>query len=159
MKKMKKIVSLLIVIVLLAALVCGCASTPSTDANDSKELSCTIMIDATKAKEAGYTAAGDDGMMLKETTVEFSEGETAYDVLSEIATQKNLPIVKAQSGTFVYITSINSLTAGDLGASSGWMYSVNGEFVQVSCSEYAVQDGDAMVFVFTCDGGTDIGAW
>ncbi|MEZ4357852.1 MAG: DUF4430 domain-containing protein [Eubacteriales bacterium] len=157
MKKMKRILSLLVAMVLVAAIFAGCSSS-STQTSDENLLSCTITIDATTASEAGYEGAG-DGVMLAETTVNFSEGETAYDVLSDVAQQNDFPVVKADASGFVYITGINSLSEGDIGSYSGWMYSVNGEYVQVSCSEYEVQEGDALVFIYTCDGGTDIGAW
>ena len=37
------------------------------------------------------------------------------------------------------------------------MYSVNGEFPNYGCSAYALQDGDVICWVYTCDLGEDVG--
>ena len=38
------------------------------------------------------------------------------------------------------------------------MYSVNGAFPNYGCSQYVVQDGDIIVWHYTCDLGADLGA-
>ena len=43
------------------------------------------------------------------------------------------------------------------GNSSGWMYRVNGWYPNYSSSSYVLNDGDVIVWVFTKDGGSDIG--
>ena len=58
-----------------------------------------------------------------------------------------------------YIQGINNLYEFDCGAQSGWMYKVNGWFPNYGCSKYTLEDGDDIVWCFTCNGlGADVGA-
>ena len=45
----------------------------------------------------------------------------------------------------------------DMGDLSGWMYSVNDSFPNYGCSQYTVQNGDVIRWLYTCDMGEDIG--
>ena len=57
-----------------------------------------------------------------------------------------------------YISSINSISEGDCGPQSGWMYSVNGDYPGVGCTKYTLSDGDSIRWRYTCNMGADIGA-
>ena len=56
-----------------------------------------------------------------------------------------------------YIEGINYLYEFDGGTLSGWMYKVNGQFPNYGCSQYFVEDGDEIVWMYTCDLGRDVG--
>ena len=56
-----------------------------------------------------------------------------------------------------YIEGIHNLYEFDCGELSGWMYSVNGWFPNYGCSRYALQAGDVIRWVYTCDLGNDVG--
>ena len=56
-----------------------------------------------------------------------------------------------------YVEGINNLYEFDVGSLSGWMYSVNGWFPNYGCSRYALQNGDVVNWVYTCDLGYDVG--
>ena len=56
-----------------------------------------------------------------------------------------------------YIEGINNLYEFDCGDLSGWMYSVNGVFPNVGCSQVQAAEGDVICFVYTCDLGADVG--
>ena len=56
-----------------------------------------------------------------------------------------------------YIEGINYLYEYDAGSLSGWMYKVNGLFPNYGCSKYEVKPGDAIVWMYTCDLGRDVG--
>ena len=58
----------------------------------------------------------------------------------------------------LYIEGIGNLYEFDCGAESGWMYAVNGWFPNYGCSQYALQDGDTVTWVYTCDLGRDVGS-
>ena len=55
------------------------------------------------------------------------------------------------------VEGIHNLYEFDVGSLSGWMYSVNGWFPNYGCSRYALQNGDVVKWVYTCDLGYDIG--
>ena len=56
-----------------------------------------------------------------------------------------------------YIKGINNLYEFDCGEGSGWMYRVNGVFPNYGCSQYQVEDGDTIEWLYTCDLGVDLG--
>ena len=55
------------------------------------------------------------------------------------------------------ITSMG-LSEGDCGNGSGWMYSLNGKYVQKGCKQQKVSDGDVVKWRYTTDKGKDLGA-
>ena len=57
-----------------------------------------------------------------------------------------------------YIEGINNLYEFDCGELSGWMYKVNGWFPNYGCSACKVENGDDIVWCYTCKGfGKDVG--
>lgn len=102
---------------------------------------------------------GDNGVIYAKKTVSFEEGETVFDVLSR-EMQKNgihmdspfTPVYNSR-----YIKAINNLYEFDCGEGSGWMYRVNGVFPNYGCSQYQVEDGDTIEWLYTCDLGVDLG--
>ena len=97
--------------------------------------------------------------LLPETAVEFTAGETVFDVLLRVTKEHKLHLEYTQSPLYktVYIEGIGNLYEFDCGALSGWMYSVNGSFPNYGCSLFALQDGDAVCWLYTCDQGQDVG--
>ena len=57
----------------------------------------------------------------------------------------------------VYVEGIHNLYEFDAGPLSGWLYSVNGVFTNLSCSEYILKDGDRILFQYTLSRGEDVG--
>lgn len=100
-----------------------------------------------------------DGWILAPVTVEFTAGQSVFDVL--LATVKAQAIHMEYQNTpmyeTAYIEGIGNLYEFDCGALSGWMYSVNGSFPNYGCSLFALQDGDAVCWLYTCDQGQDVG--
>ena len=101
----------------------------------------------------------EDGWILAPVTVEFTEGQSVFDVL--LATVKAQAIHMEYQNTpmyeTAYIEGIGNLYEFDCGALSGWMYRVNGWFPNYGCSRYAVQAGDVIEWMYTCDLGSDVG--
>ena len=101
----------------------------------------------------------EDGWILAPVTVEFTAGQNVFDVL--LATVKANAIHMEYQNTpmyeTAYIEGIGNLYEFDCGALSGWMYRVNGWFPNYGCSRYAVQAGDVIEWMYTCDLGSDIG--
>ncbi|HZJ76999.1 MAG TPA: DUF4430 domain-containing protein [Oscillospiraceae bacterium] len=99
------------------------------------------------------------GIIYPAETVIFYENESVFNVLQrEMKKAKihmefsNVPIYNS-----AYIEGINNIYEFDCGESSGWMYKVNGRFLNYGCSEYQLQKGDIIECVYTCDLGADIG--
>ena len=72
------------------------------------------------------------------------EGDTVYDIL--MASGVELAGTPVEGG--MSIDMINGVENGSKGETSGWMYSVNGEFPTVYCDKLEVKDGDEIVWEF-----------
>lgn len=101
-----------------------------------------------------------DGIILPATEVAFYEGETVFDVLKRTCGQLGIQLEYSWSPFYdsYYIESINNLYERDCGSESGWTYLVNDWAPNYGCSAYALEDGDAVLWAYTCQGlGSDIG--
>ena len=101
----------------------------------------------------------EDGIILAPVTVTFYEGESVFNVLQRTCRQNGIHMEFENTPMYnsAYIEGIHNLYEFDCGELSGWMYSVNGWFPNYGCSRYALQDGDVIRWVYTCDLGYDVG--
>lgn len=79
-------------------------------------------------------------------TIRLEEGESvsAYDVLEALCADKGYAI----EGSSAYVSAVNGLGEFDAGPTSGWMYSVNGKYPNVSAGEYEAKAGDKIRWVY-----------
>ena len=136
--------------------------------NESTENLCTITIrcdtifdNVDSLEEAKLPYVPEDGVILPVITVEFTPGETVFDVLKRVCEAGNLQIEYSWTPLYdsYYIEGINHLYEFDCGFESGWMYKVNGWFPNYGCSAYTLQGGEEIVWAYTCVGlGMDLGA-
>ena len=98
----------------------------------------------------------DEGELFGNEEAEIREGDTAFSLLERELILKGI-LIEYNKTNGIVITSIGNIGEGDFGELSGWKYKVNGEFTDVYCDEYVVEPGDVIEWVYTCDGGNDIG--
>ena len=91
-----------------------------------------------------------NGIILSTSTIEFKEGENVYDILKRACSAAGIPMSARNSSMGIYVEGINGLFEFDCGGTSGWMYSVNGNAPNHSCSEHTVKNGDSIVWYYTC---------
>lgn len=123
-------------------------------------ISCaTILDNLDLVEEQKKPLVPTDGWLLPETTVTFYEGESVFDVLLRVCKENKLHMEYMDTPMYnsAYIEGIGNLYEFDVGPLSGWMYHVNGWFPNYGCSRYALQDGDMVCWVYTCDLGADVG--
>ena len=101
------------------------------------EIRCdTLLGSLDKLSEGKAALVPEDGMLLPVTEVEFTGGNSVFDVFRQ--TLKNQKIhfeyVDASAYDSVYIEGIGNLYEFDCGPQSGWMYSVNGTYPGLGCS-------------------------
>lgn len=121
----------------------------------------TILSNGDKLETAKAPYVPEDGVILPLTTVEFSEGETAFDVLKRACEAADLQIEYSWTPLYdsYYVEGINHLYEFDCGFESGWMYQVNDGFPNYGSSAYEVKPGDKIEWKYTCNGlGRDVGA-
>ena len=125
------------------------------------EIRCDTILDNMENLTAGkesYVPA--NGCILSTSTVEFEKGETVYDVLSRVCSYAGIQMEASWTPLYnsYYVEGINNLYEFDCGNQSGWVYKVNGWFPNYGCSAYYLEDGDTLVWTYTCNGlGADVG--
>lgn len=90
---------------------------------------------------------------LDKTGYLLNKGATAYTLLK----MTGLKIVTEKTAYGTYVKSIEGLGEFDEGNKSGWMYSVNGSFLEYSLDSYVLSNGDYIKLIYTRDYGADIG--
>lgn len=106
--------------------------TPATQQNDTVKV--TVEVDSSAA----------DGEELKQESVEVSEGATVLDALE--ASGLDYSASSGQYGT--YVTNIDGLAEKDHGASSGWMFLINGEYATEAADVCTLADGDTVTWEY-----------
>ena len=101
-----------------------------------------------------------DGMILSNYSVALTDGATAFSVLQTACQENNIPYEHAATVAYnsSYLEGLANLYEFDCGSLSGWVYGVNDVFPSYSSSEYTVEAGDHILFIYTCDLGQDVGA-
>lgn len=121
-----------------AAVASGAISSESS-ASEASHIDVTVVIDPSAAGDAYDPSAFES---VKEANVySVEEGSTAYDAL--VATGATL------EGEPSYVTSINGLGENAAGASSGWMYEVDGEMPMVAANEYVLEGGETVRWYYS----------
>lgn len=126
----------------------------------SIQIRCDTVVDTSKLEnEAVIPFIPASGVILSLNEVEFTPGESVFDILARVCRENNIHMEFREEALYsgAYIEGINYLYEYDAGTLSGWMYKVNGLFPNYGCSKYTVNDGDAIVWCYTCDLGTDVG--
>ena len=149
----RRALALLLCLLLLLCTACG-----GQAQEDAGALHCTVRIECSTSGKADIVPP--DGVLLPETTVAFSEGDTVFDVLQQVCRAQGIHMESTWTPAYnsAYIEGIGNLYEFDCGELSGWMYSVNGVWPDYGCSGYTLHDGDTVVWSYTCDLGRDVGA-
>ncbi len=106
-----------------------------------------------------------NGYIVKDVTMEFKDGESAYDVLRRLCATHtctdNCRFCQAEGiqmeSTYTpqfdsyYVEGIHQLYEKDCGGTSGWTYWVNGVFPNYGSSDYVVKPGDRIVWVYSIE--------
>ena len=101
----------------------------------------------------------DDGVILPKTTYQGTTENTVFDVLNTVCRNYDIQLEFSYTPLFAsyYIEGIHYLYEFDGGKLSGWMFKVNDWFPNYGCSSYYLNDGDEIVWLYTCNGGADVG--
>lgn len=141
------------------------SGTAASAADTYSENTCSILVDCStifdnkdKIRESILNVQPADGVILSIENLSFTPGETAFDILQRLARENGIPMEFSQSPAYnsKYVEGINNLYEFDCGERSGWMYSVNGEFLNYGSSAVEIKSGDRIQWRYTCDLGEDL---
>ena len=183
--KQKKTANLLMVLIILAIAIAGVTAALALKEHTTGGLgsaykiqtlsgtpgegdrTCTITIvcdtildnlDRLNQEKAPYVPT--TGVILPETQVSFNEGATVLDILKVVCDAASIQLEYSWSPAYnsSYVEGINHLYEFDCGPESGWMYKVDEWFPNYGCSSYTLQNGQDIVWCYTCNGlGADVG--
>ncbi|WP_042223558.1 DUF4430 domain-containing protein [Oceanobacillus manasiensis] len=138
-KQLWKMVAFLLVFVLLTA--CGSGSEEDTASETDAEQSESNQTSEQNEDTVKITLTKDQGEeYIHEKEIPVEEGENLLEVLKD-----NFYVETDGSGQF--ITSIERVSSED-DEERAWIYTVNGERVNVGAADYELQAGDEVVFDF-----------
>ncbi len=110
-----------------------------------------------------YTAQGDKnasdtGIVLEDKAVSIKDSDSALAAIKTALDEEQIDYVV--DSQYDYITSVNGLAEYDLGAESGWMFSVNDDFGNMGASATYPKDGDRIELHYSVAGwGADVGSY
>ena len=140
----------LFILILIFILVSGCAEKPEIEFLESLEPG--------SQNYSGFMIIAKDGEIIIDALVKYQENLSVAELSEKICRAKNIAFVTSGVGALRYVKGINNLFEFDEGPESGWIYSVNGEFMGIGSGSYIMQPGDYLVWHYTLDLGRDVGA-
>lgn len=159
--KHHRIIALVLAVAMVFVTIAGCGKEGGT----GKQGECTVSVTcqtaveqkkAGKVKKEAEAVIPDDGIILEERTVVFNEGDSAADVLIQAGRENEIQVSVKGSKKSTYVEGIGNLYERHCGGKSGWLFSVNGEFPEASPGQYQVENGDKILWIYTCDGRKDV---
>lgn len=125
--------------------------TTSSEINCSITIECKSILDNMDDLKKGHESyVPKNGIMLDNYKTTLKSKSTVYDLLKKACNDKGITYTARDTMYSVYIVGINNIDEKDCGKDSGWMYSVNGSFPNVSADSKKLKDGDKVVFTYTC---------
>ena len=119
----------------------------------------TILLNMTNLKPEKAELVPKDGVLFFSQSAGFYEGENVFILLQREMKQAKIHMEFVNTPVYesAYIKGINNLYEFDCGELSGWTYQVNNLFPDYGPSQYQLQTGDIVEFVYSCDLGRDVG--
>ena len=148
-KRVLKQVFLYMVCAILAITFCACGMSEETKENENA-ISCVVSVsceaslrhmDELQAEKKALVP--ENGMILEETKVS-AEEKSALEILEKELKKARIHFDKSGA----YIKGIGNLYEKDCGTYSGWIYTVNGEYVEKSADAYYPQNGDKICWSY-----------
>lgn len=80
------------------------------------------------------------------SNIEIKSGSSAWSAIENALNSAKMPYIN-ESGT--YLTSVNGLAELDCGETSGWLYKINGKYLEVSMNDYILKNNDEIILHYT----------
>ena len=173
--KLKKILAIMLIFAMVFSL-SACRITFNKNANNGEDpekalegiakanlVPYTLTIDASLLKENPDSITNDaikdlvpeDGMVMLNGEFVCTAGLSVMDATVIGLKESGLSYDNSQG----YMSMLADFSTGDAGDYSGWLVKINGEFPSVGVDQIEISTGDIVEWVFSLDGGADVGAW
>ena len=122
------------------------SSAPASSIRVEVTVDCSLVLENPKTRQTAKDIVAllierghcDEKGVFFEGQLQLPLGKTAFDAL--LSTGLQVSYTSSSFGPFIH--AINGLSDGDAGATSGWVYLVNGQAPTVSSGLYVLEDGD-----------------
>lgn len=133
---------------------------PPAPATCTISISCVNALNSSDLPASVRSVLPESGWLLGSTTVELQEGDTAFSVLQRVTAAYGIQMESSWTPVYnsAYVEGIGNLYEFDCGETSGWMYSVDGQFSSYGSSSSVLQDGAVVQWAYTCSFGADLSA-
>ena len=120
-------------------------------------ITCNTALESGELSDSMLSILPENGTILDKYEIEYKEGATVFDVFADVVKENKIHMEHTGTAKVPYIEGVANLYEFDCGPLSGWMYQVNGWFPSFSMGQYAVERGDIIEIIYTCDLGEDVG--
>lgn len=156
MKKIKfTALTALIILLIFALSSCSAEKPDDTEYTYTCRLTvtCEDLIENMNTVPSAKTSLVPENGIILDIDAGFNEGESVLDVLKRELQNKSIhmDVTELPAYNTVYVSAINNLYEKDCGDTSGWMFSVNGEFTSTGCSETKLANGDTVEWAYYHD--------
>jgi hypothetical protein len=150
-----KLLSVLLVFVVV--FLSGCSS--KTDEKDYT-IACTLLIECKSINENldkfdknKKDIVPKDGIIFKEKTIYFKDGESVFDLLVRECKKNKIHLDFDNNSALnsSYIKGIANIYEFDAGATSGWLFKVNGKDSSVGSNQVKLKKDDKILWYYSCD--------
>ena len=160
---MKKFVSLFLSLALLLAF-CGCTSKSPDTTDKADNISIKFVIDSSTAYNNEAidpdlkSKLPNDGLIYSSEKLTVSEGCSVGSALALVCKVHSIALNSENGSYGLFVKGICGIENGAFGDASYWLLRVNGKFPEVGADSVILNDGDLVEWIYTVDGGEDIGA-
>lgn len=140
---MKKILTVLCILILTFALA-ACSEEPKSV--DTEDLVNPIDVSISFSDSENDEIEAEDFEPISETEFKVEEGTSVLEATQIFCVANELDINIDSAGG--YITGMLGLNEGDYADTTGWIYTINGESVTKGANEQILQEGDKIAWEF-----------
>lgn len=97
----------------------------------------------------------DTGTIMDMKYVKLGKDDTVLDILKRATREDKIQMEYRGSKALAYVEGIDNIYEFDHGATSGWVFTVNGELSSKSAGVHKVSEGDVIRWVYSLDLGND----
>ena len=114
----------------------------------------TISINCANATKADVPGAPESGWIIVEQEIALEDDDTVWNVISRVCRNKGIAVSKIGSGASIFVKAIDGVAP--VSAQSGWMFSIDGEYILSSAGNITLIGGEIIRWKYTVNGGDDL---